>query len=100
MKKLIKSCISDIVIGITLTILTVGAFYFGWTPTQYLEYKIYDAGSTLKERVSNSPIVIVAIDDESIANMGRWPWPRGYIAHMIGLLNSYEAKVIGVNIIY
>ena len=100
MKKLIKSGISDIVIGIVLTILTVGAFYFGWTPTQYLEYKIYDAGSTLKERVSNSPIVIVAIDDESIANMGRWPWPRGYIAHMIGLLNSYEAKVIGVNIIY
>ena len=100
MKLLIKSGISDIVIGIILTLLTLGAFYFSWAPTESLEYKFYDLGSNLKEKVSNSPIVIVAIDDDSIANMGRWPWPRGYIAQMIDLLNKYEAKVIGVNIIY
>lgn len=100
MKKLIKSGISDIVIGIILTLLTLGVFFFEWNPTESLEYKFYDLCSNVKERVSDSPIVIVAIDDDSIANMGRWPWPRGYIAQMIDLLNKYEAKVIGVNIIY
>lgn len=100
MKKIIKSGITDIVIGIGLTLLTLAAFYFKWTPTEFLEYKIYDVGSSLKEKSSNAPVVIVAIDDESIANMGRWPWPRGYIANMIDMLQRSEAKVIGVNIIY
>ncbi|MGZ6208265.1 MAG: CHASE2 domain-containing protein, partial [Syntrophales bacterium] len=100
MKKLIGSVISDILIGAILTGLTIAAFYFQWMPTKYLEYKVYDAVSNLQERASNSPIVIVAIDDESITNMGRWPWPRGYIARMIEYLNKCEAKVIGVNIIY
>ncbi len=100
MKKLIKSGISDIIIGIVLTLLTLAAFYFEWTPTEFLEYKVYDVGSNIKGKVTNTPVVIVAIDDESIANMGRWPWPRGYIAHMIDLLQRYEARVIGVNIIY
>jgi CHASE2 domain-containing sensor protein/tRNA A-37 threonylcarbamoyl transferase component Bud32 len=100
MKKLIKSGIADIAIGIVLTLLTLVAFYFEWTPTQFLEWKMYDVGSNIKEKVASSPVVIVGIDDESIANIGRWPWPRAYVAHMIDLLHRYEAKVIGVNIIY
>ena len=100
MKKLFGSVISDIIIGVILTVLTITAFYFEWMPTKYLEYRVYDAMSNLKEKAFNSPIVIVAVDDESIANMGRWPWPRGYIARMIEFLNKCEARVIGVNIIY
>ncbi len=100
MNKLIGSIITDIIIGVILTVLTIAAFYFEWMPTKYLEYKVYDAVSNLKEQVSNAPIVIVAVDDESIANMGRWPWPRGYIARMVEFLNKCEAKVIGVNVIY
>jgi eukaryotic-like serine/threonine-protein kinase len=100
MKRLIGSVISDIIIGAILTFLTIAAVYFEWMPTKYLEYKVYDAVSNLKEKTSNSPIVIVAVDDESIANMGRWPWPRSYMARMIEFLNKSEARVIGVNIIY
>lgn len=100
MKKSLKLNMTSILIGIFLTVLTFAASYFEWSPTEFLEYKVYDVGSNLKEKVSNPPIVIVGIDDYSIANMGRWPWPRGYIAHMIDILREYEAKVIGVNIIY
>lgn len=100
MIKLIKSVGSDIIIGIILTLIILSAFCTKWTPTQFLEYKIYDVVSNLKDKVSNSPIVIVGIDEESISNIGRWPWPRRYIAHIIDLLQRYEAKVIGVNILY
>jgi len=90
----------NIIIVISLTILTLSSLYTEWAPMQSLENKIYDSFSNLRDRVSNSPIVIVGIDDESIANIGRWPWPRRYIAHIINLLHRYEAKVIGVDIIY
>ena len=100
MKKHIKSGITDIAIGIVLTLITLAAFYFEWIPTQFLECKMYDVGSNIKEKNVQSPVVIVGIDDESIANMGRWPWPRGYVAQMIELMHRYEAKVIGVNFIY
>jgi CHASE2 domain-containing sensor protein/tRNA A-37 threonylcarbamoyl transferase component Bud32 len=100
MKKLTKIGMSDFIIGILLMLLTLSAFYFEWGPTEYLEYRIYDVGFTFQEKASTSPVVIVAIDDDSIANMGRWPWPRGYVAHMVDLLHSYGAKVIGINIIY
>ena len=100
MKRLIGSVIFDIIMGAILTASTIAAFYFEWMPTKYFEYKVYDAVSNLKEKASDSPIVIVAIDDESIANMGSWPWPRAYIARMIEFINKCEAKVIGTNIIY
>ncbi|HET6459593.1 MAG TPA: CHASE2 domain-containing protein [Syntrophales bacterium] len=99
-RKLIGPAVSDIIIGAVLTVLTIAAVYFEWMPTRYLEYKLYDAISNLKERTFKSPIVIVAIDDESIANMGRWPWPRSYIARMVDFLNRCEARVIGINILY
>jgi CHASE2 domain-containing sensor protein/tRNA A-37 threonylcarbamoyl transferase component Bud32 len=98
--KLIKLIGSDIIMVIVLTLLILSAFCTEWSPTQSLEYKIYDVASNLKDRVSNSPIVIVGIDDESITNIGRWPWPRRYMAHIIDLLYRYKAKVIGVDIIY
>jgi serine/threonine-protein kinase len=98
--KLIKLIGLDVIITIILTLLILSAFYTEWTPTQSLEDKIYDVASNLRDRVSNSPIVIVGIDDESITNIGRWPWPRRYIAHIIDLLHRYEAKVIGVDITY
>ena len=91
---------SDIIIMAILILLVLSASYAEWTPTQSFEYKIYDMASNLRDKVSNSPIVIVGIDDESITNIGRWPWPRRYIAHMIDLLHKYEAKVIGIDIIY
>jgi len=100
MKKLMKTGMSDFIIGLLLMLLTLCAFYFEWGPTESLEYSIYDVGFSLQEKASTAPVVIVAIDDDSIANMGRWPWPRGYVAHMVDLLHGYGAKVIGINIIY
>ncbi len=99
-KKLIGSTVPDIIIGFILMVLTVMALYFEWKPTKHLEYRLYDAFSNLKEKTFNSPIVVVAVDDESIANMGRWPWPRSYIARVVEFLNRCGARVIGINIVY
>ncbi|MBN1381957.1 MAG: CHASE2 domain-containing protein [Deltaproteobacteria bacterium] len=100
MNKIRTSFIVDSIIGLLLTILALAAFYLSWTPLEELEYRLYDLGSGLREQASTSPVIIVAIDDDSIASIGRWPWPRGYIAQMINFLDAAQAKVIGVDIIY
>jgi len=98
--KLKKTIFPDWLIGILLTLLVLGGFFFEWYPLRLLEYKAYDSMTKLRQRKVSSPVVIVTIDDASIASIGRWPWPRSYIAEMIDLLSGYGAKIIGVNILY
>jgi eukaryotic-like serine/threonine-protein kinase len=99
MNKYLKSHILDIAIGIILACLASYTYYVQWTPAEFMELSIYDGRFKPHDKVS-SAVVIVAIDDESIARLGSWPWPRSSIARMINLLNSYGSKVIGVSIIF
>lgn len=48
----------------------------------------------------DSAIKIIEIDDESIKQFGRWPWPRGYFAGFMRILSSYKPKVIGFDILF
>ncbi len=65
-----------------------------------LELAAYD----LCHRLAPGPgptqrIVIVSIDDESLAELGMWPWPRSYHARLIQILSREGAKAIGFDII-
>ncbi|MGZ3159893.1 MAG: CHASE2 domain-containing protein, partial [Burkholderiaceae bacterium] len=59
-----------------------------------LERRYYDFASTSTTRHPSDRIAIIAIDDQSIANIGRWPWPRDVHAKLIDQLASANAKVI------
>jgi len=59
-----------------------------------LERKAYDWGVRSSSREPLSRIAVIAIDDVSIANLGRWPWPRDLHARMTDLLTGAQAKVI------
>ncbi len=65
-----------------------------------LERVAYDFGVRLSEHSPNGKIAIIAIDDVSIANMGRWPWPRDIQAKMHRILKQGGAKVIGQTIYF
>lgn len=99
-KKVKRSSFSNLLIGFILMFMVFGAYFLKWQPLETLEYKFYDFGLILRVKPAASPIAVVAIDDESIAKIGRWPWPRAYIANMIALLQNAGAKVIGLSILY
>ncbi len=68
---------------------------------QSLERKAYDLG--VKASSSRNPsekVAVIAIDDQSIANIGRWPWSREVHAKMIDLLAAAKAKVIGNTVFF
>jgi len=59
-----------------------------------LERRFYDFGSTSSGRQPSERIAVIAIDDQSIANIGRWPWPRDVHAQLIDQLAAAKAKTI------
>jgi serine/threonine-protein kinase len=67
---------------------------------QSLERKAYDIGVRASSRVPSDKIAIIAIDDESIANLGRWPWPREVQAMLLDILANGHAKAIGHTVMY
>ena len=67
---------------------------------QSLERKAYDMAMGLADRKPSDQIAIIAIDDLSLANLGRWPWPRDIHARLIELLAVAKPKVIGNTIFY
>ncbi len=66
----------------------------GGDAIQSLERKAYDWGVQASSREPLSRIAVIAIDDVSIANLGRWPWPRELHAKMTDLLAGAGAKVV------
>ncbi|MCK6404923.1 MAG: serine/threonine-protein kinase [Rhodocyclaceae bacterium] len=61
---------------------------------QSLERKAYDWGVRASSREPLARIAVIAIDDVSIANLGRWPWPRDLHARMTDQLAGAGAKVV------
>ncbi len=66
---------------------------------QSLERSAYDLGVSWADRSPGDKVAIIAIDDESISNLGRWPWPRDRLAGMIEELAAGGADVIGNTIL-
>lgn len=100
MKRFHTSIIFDFRLGILLTLLALLAVFIFHAPLERLEYGLYDLSSRLRVKPSVTPVAVIAIDEKSLADFGPWPWPRSYIAFMIDLLESYEARVIGLDILY
>ena len=59
-----------------------------------LERRFYDFASTSTTRQPSDRIAVIAIDDQSIANLGRWPWSRDIHARLIDQLAAAKAKTI------
>ncbi|TFZ06827.1 CHASE2 domain-containing protein [Ramlibacter henchirensis] len=78
----------------------VAAVFVLWKSTdlfESLERRFYDTASTQSPRKPSDRIAVIAIDDQSIANIGRWPWPRDVHAELIDKLAAAKAKTIAYN---
>jgi serine/threonine-protein kinase len=89
---------SDWLAGLLITIVVV--LFSGSLPFQSLERSFYDWGVRSTDRLPSDKIAVIAIDDESINNIGRWPWPRDLHAELINRLSDGGAKVIGQTVFF
>jgi serine/threonine-protein kinase len=78
-----------------LAVAIVLFFLAGSDLIQSLERKAYDMGVRATDRAPSDRVVVIAIDDASILNIGRWPWPRDVHARLTDTLVAGRVKVIG-----
>ena len=84
---------SDWFVGLIITLVFL--FFMQSDFIQSIERDAYDFGVQSSNRTASDKIAIIAIDDESLENIGRWPWPRDIHAQMYEILQKGGAKVIG-----
>ncbi len=83
------------------TVITVVMFAFVQSEwIQGLERKAYDVGLRATGGAPSDRIAVIAIDEQSIANIGRWPWPRDVHARMIDALAQAKAKVVAHTVLF
>jgi adenylate cyclase len=69
---------------------------FEWAELKASDLRLY--GGSLPEPTGN--VVVAAIDDKSIAEFGRFPWPRSIEARLLDALRTYGAAVVGFDIAF
>ncbi|HET6264271.1 MAG TPA: serine/threonine-protein kinase [Usitatibacter sp.] len=90
---------ADWFLGLVITIALFGfARVSGFIPG--LERWAYDLGVRMTSKTPSEKIAVIAIDEVSIANIGRWPWPREVQAKLIDQLAAAKAKVIGNTVFF
>ena len=65
---------ADWFLGVLVTLLVLAAANSDLV--QSLERKAYDLGVKAASRTPSDKVAVIAIDKQSIDNIGRWPWPR------------------------
>lgn len=68
-----------------------------WQSTWFsvIDRKIYDLAMNLSAQTASDKVAVIAIDQQSIAKLGPWPWPRTIHAGLNERLANAGAKVIG-----
>jgi len=65
-----------------------------------VEARLYDLHFKLRDvQPVSDAVVIAAIDERSLAALGRWPWPRSRLGELIRVLSAGGAKVIAIDIL-
>ncbi|MFA6028283.1 MAG: adenylate/guanylate cyclase domain-containing protein [Elusimicrobiota bacterium] len=66
-----------------------------------IQHKAFDVLQELRPRVyEDAPVLIADIDDESLARLGQWPWPRTQVARLIDRLDALGASSIAFDVIF
>ena len=88
-----------LIISLAFFLILASFHVASFGPLENTHLKIRDFFFRIRGPVPPNPeVTIIAIDDQSIAQYGRWPWPRVYIAALVHRLAKAGARTIGIDI--
>lgn len=103
MKEFIKrhARITPLKITIFFILLALVLFFFDFPFLRFMELKTLDLRIASRGSLpTGGETVIAVIDEKSLNELGRWPWPRTTIAKLLDKLKASGAKSVGFDIIF
>jgi adenylate cyclase len=86
---------------VVITLVVSALAFFRPVFLEVLELKLYDLKFRMRGELQPSPkLAIVAIDDESVTKVGRWPWSRKIMAQLLSRIQEASPRVIALDIIF
>jgi CHASE2 domain-containing sensor protein/signal transduction histidine kinase len=87
-----------LLIGIVASILVVMAT--NWRSSNAFDNLLYDRLSPLQATPADQNILLVSIDEPSLAALGQFPWPRSLHAQLLEKLHGGKPKSIALDILF
>nr|CRH05520.1 Conserved membrane protein of unknown function. Containing adenylate/guanylate cyclase domain [similar to the protein Mmc1_1858 from MC-1] [Candidatus Magnetococcus massalia] len=91
--------------GSLLVMVTFILMGLGWLPGNWLDRLdqfiydtklVYSMPNTVDQR-----LVIIDIDEKSLAKLGRWPWPRDLMGELVDtLFDHYKVNSLGFDVVF
>jgi adenylate cyclase len=105
MIKFLRSAFSvQRLLGIALLAALVFVRYLDPYPIEFLRLKTFDYYQQLKPREipppEGKPVTIIDLDEESLAEIGQWPWPRTTIAKLVQNLMQMGAAQVAFDVVF
>lgn len=86
-----------VLLGALLLVILIG---INSSSLKRIDLIFYDSLIEMSGEKPPDDIVIIAIDEPSIAKLGRWPWPRHLHADLLTQLTDAQVKVVGFDILF
>jgi diguanylate cyclase (GGDEF)-like protein/PAS domain S-box-containing protein len=87
-------------IGLALALTTIALVLVHTNALYRWDWLLYDWNLAVWSRAPADDIVIVAVDEQSLREMGRWPWSRRTHAELVRTLGTAGAKAIALDIVF
>ncbi len=94
-----KMRVLESALGLLIVAGLFSLFRSSFGPAQALESKLYDWRLRFCESQETSPrIVLVAVDEASLAKIGSWPWSRSRWADLLRAVSAAKPAAIGLGL--
>jgi adenylate cyclase len=89
-------------VAVLILFALLGLMLYNPDPLEFVRLKTFDFYQNLKPRElpPQKAVAIVDLDDESLAAIGQWPWPRTTVAKLVERIFQYGGVVVGFDIVF
>lgn len=97
----LRTAVLPLLLGVLLTVAGVALRWVDPTPVANARLEVFDQYQRIAPRpYQPAPVRVVAIDNESLAQVGQWPWTRLTLAELTEQLYGLGAASVAFDIVF